>query len=81
MKLKYALGNEICEGDLVEYFCKVGQIEFVVDPDQPNAETDWFIKEFGHGVMVNEPKVFGSVFITNTEYESELVFVARKNAV
>ena len=39
---------------------------------------DWYVEEFGGGVMIAEPKVFGHLFIEApvTQYE-DLEFVSR----
>ena len=53
-----------------------GEVELVVDPmDDPNS---WFVKEFGGGIMVVEPKVFGRLFIDApvSDYDG-LEFVSR----
>jgi len=53
------------------------EIEFVADP--LHDPTDWYVQEFGGGVMVVEPKVFGYLFINPPfidDYE-DLEFVSR----
>ena len=53
-----------------------GEIEFVADPmDGPD---DWYVKQYGGGVMIVEPKAFGRLFINSpvSQYE-DLEFVAR----
>ena len=49
----------------------------VADPVRdPN---DWFVKEYGGGVMIAEPKVFGRLFIhAPVSYYDGLEFVSRK---
>ena len=74
--LRYRSGEEIRRGDHVEYHAERGSIDFVVDASG-DSEFDWYRKEFGSGVMVLEPKVFGSIFVSNTENDEDLVFVAR----
>ena len=56
---------------------ELGEIEFVADPsDHPN---NWYVKEYGGGVIIVEPNVFGSLFIGAPvcDYEG-LVFVKRR---
>lgn len=80
MKPKYHSGEEVIAGDKIEYFHEPGEIEFIADPEEPSEQTKWFVEEFGRGAMVKEPKFFGSVFITETEEDTKLVFLARRSA-
>lgn len=59
MSLFYQTGEEIQKGDRVVFHGEPGEIEFVADPASPNSEVDWYIEEYGGGVMVLEPKHFG----------------------
>lgn len=78
MSLRYASGDEIRLGDQVDYDGARGEIELVADPEAAGAKDDWYVQEFGSGVMVAEPKVFGRVFVSAPEGDAMLVFVARK---
>jgi hypothetical protein len=53
----------------------------VVDPENPPDPTDpnhWFLEEYGGGVMIAEPKVFGHLFISPpVSDEEDLEFVSR----
>jgi len=50
MILKYSAGIEIKKGDRVLYDGEPGEIELLgSEPGDP--ETDWFIQEYGGGVM------------------------------
>jgi len=51
--------------------------EFVADPLTGDPEVDWFVSEYGGGVMIIVPKVFGNVLLHNTEEDEDLVFVSR----
>jgi hypothetical protein len=79
MPLFYQSGEEIKKGDRVIFHGEPGEIEFVADPGSPHLETDWYIKEYGSGVMVLEPKHFGRAFLP-IPTESDLWFVARSEA-
>jgi hypothetical protein len=79
MPLFYQSGEEIKKGDRVIFHGEPGEIEFVADPASPDSETGWYIKEYGGGVMVLEPKHFGRAFLP-TPTESDLWFVARSEA-
>jgi hypothetical protein len=63
MTLKYQSGEEIKKGDRVLFHGEPADIEFVVVELTENAELDWYMQEFGGGVMIREPKHFGAAFI------------------
>jgi len=72
----YWSGEQVKPGDRVRLHGEPGEIEFVADPmDDPD---DWYVKQYGGGVMIVEPKVFGRLFINSpvSQYE-DLEFVAR----
>ena len=76
MPFFYRSGEQIKRGDRVRLHGEPGEIEFVADPlDDPH---DWLVKQYGGGVMVVEPKVFGTLFIDApvSQYE-DLEFVSR----
>ena len=76
--LNYRSGEEIKKGDHVLLHGQQGQVELVAtNPDDP--ESSWHVKQFGGGVLISEPKVFGRLFIRASEigeYE-DLEFVSR----
>lgn len=51
MALKYQSGEEIKEGDGVLFQREPARIELVAS-EPGDRETDWFIREYGGGVMV-----------------------------
>ena len=65
-------------GDSVRYQGELGTVEFLVEPGSAHPETDWYLRTLGPGVMIAEPKVFGSVYVT--EFDEGLVFVERQVA-
>jgi hypothetical protein len=75
----YTSGEEIKKGDRVIYAGEPSQIEFVADPLIQDSETDWYIQEYGGGVMIVElqPQDFGRVFLTETQHDEDLEFVSR----
>jgi hypothetical protein len=75
--LKYQSGEQIVKGDRVLFHGEPGEIELVADPLVNDPETEWYVKEYGGGVMVVEPKVFGRAFLSNTERTEDLIFVSR----
>jgi len=75
----YQSGQEIRRGDRVLFHGEPGEIEFVVREAVGDPATDWYMTKFGGGVMVAESKVFGHVFLSETNTDEDLVFVARGN--
>lgn len=73
--LKYESGEVIQQGDRVLYHGEPGEIEFVVNGRSGDPAMDWYVDEFGGGVMVIEPRFFGRVFVS--EVDDLLVFVSR----
>lgn len=78
--LLYITGEEIQEGDKILYDGLAGEIEVVADPAFPKGETDWYVTEFGGGILVTEPTVFGRVFVHLDDLAEYVVFVARKSS-
>ena len=78
MPFHYRSGEEIQPGDRVLVNGSPGEVEFVADPDAD--QTSWYVSEYGGGVMVSEPGVFGQVFFSEPEVEEDLLFVARRDA-
>jgi uncharacterized protein (TIGR00661 family) len=74
--LVYRSGETIMKGDRVLFHGEPGEVEFIVDRIVGDPEMDWYMQR-GPGVMVREPKVFGRVFISDTERTEDLVFLAR----
>jgi hypothetical protein len=77
MPYSYQTGEEIKKGDRVLYHGEPGEIEFIADPVLSDPETEWFVSEYGGGVMVIEPKVFGRAFLPRTDDDEDLEFVSR----
>jgi hypothetical protein len=69
MTLKYQSGEEIKKGDRVLFHGEPGEVEFVVDGSNEDPALDWYLQEFGGGVMIREPKHFGSVFVRATSLQ------------
>ena len=78
MPFFYSSGEEIRNGDRVLLHGEPGEIKLVADPAE--SPDDWLVKEQGGGIMVLELKVFGRIFITKPETETDehLTFVARQ---
>jgi len=73
----YQSGEEIKKGDRVVFHEEPGAIEFVADLLVKDPETEWYVQEYGEGVMVVEPKVFGRAFLPRTDKAEDLIFVSR----
>ena len=78
MPLFYMSGEEIKKGDKVLFHGEPGEIELVADPEVTDPETDWYVQEYGGGVMIIEPKYFGRAFLPDPRNAEDLEFVARK---
>jgi hypothetical protein len=71
----YQSGEEIKKGDRVLLHGEPAEIEFVADSaDNPD---DWYVVEYGGGVMIIEPKFFGSLFVSDPQDYEDLCFVSR----
>jgi len=73
-------GEEIRKGDRVIYAGEPSEIEFVADPLIKDSETEWYVQEYGGGVMIVElePKIFGRVFLAETQNDEDLEFLSRR---
>ena len=80
MPLKYQSGEEIRKGDRVLFHGSPGAVEFVADPLVNDPETDWYVQQYGGGVMVLQPGYTGHCFISDTENAEDLVLVSRAEA-
>jgi hypothetical protein len=80
MILKYQSGIEIRKGDRILFDGVPSEIELVA-AELGDPETDWYVQEFGGGVMILEleGKEFGRIFIRaeSLENNEDLEFVAR----
>jgi hypothetical protein len=79
MAFTYQSGEQILPGDRVLLHGESGEVEIVADPLN-NALSDadhWYLTEYGRGVTIREPEVFGRVFFSAPESEQDLRFVAR----
>jgi len=77
MALRYQTGEEVLKGDRVLLHGDSGVIEFVVDPDNTNPDLDWYVQEYGGGVMISQLNHLGSVFVSKPESDGCLDFVER----
>jgi hypothetical protein len=78
MVLRYQSCEEIKKGDHVLFHGEPGRIDLVAK-ELGDTETDWFVQEYGGGVMIVEP-VGGSTFIPADQLpdcEDFLEFVSR----
>lgn len=81
--LKYRSGEEIKAGDQVLFHGNPAEVELVAcDPNDPNPAVAWYLKEFGGGVLISDPKASGRTFIRRSsldDYE-DLDFKSRATA-
>jgi hypothetical protein len=78
MPFSYRNGEPIRKGDRVLFQGEPGEIELVADPLVPDPETEWYVSEYGGGVMIIEPKKYGRIFLTEMYDNDELQLVSRK---
>jgi hypothetical protein len=80
MILKYQTGEEIQKGDRILFHREPGRIELVA-AELGDPETDWYMQEYGGGVMILE-EVAGRTFISADQIDEceDLEFVARTDA-
>jgi hypothetical protein len=79
MALTYVTGEEIRKGDRVLFHGEPGEIELVADAAIANLETDWYVQEYGRGVMILEPRNFGRAFLSEPQAAEDLEFVGRRD--
>ncbi|MGD0758483.1 MAG: hypothetical protein ABR921_06240 [Candidatus Sulfotelmatobacter sp.] len=80
MPFFYQSGEQIEKGDRVTYHGEPGEIDFVADKIVGDSAFDWYVTEQGGGVMIIEPKVFGRVFVHDTENDEDLILIARQKS-
>lgn len=73
---RYASGDVVQPGDYIRYRGQDGRIEFVASGESGEATTDWYVTEFGGGVMVSIAN-FGSIFLPGTEIDAEVELLER----
>jgi hypothetical protein len=77
MAPRYISGEEIRAGDLITYGGQSGIVEFVVTEKSGEPSMDWYIDEFGGGIMIRAVR-YGNVFIGDSENTEDLEFVSRR---
>ena len=76
MTLKYQTGEAIQKGDHICYNGEIGVVEFVAEHITGDAALDWYVQEFGSGVMLLVSP-FGRIFISDLANDDDLELVAR----
>lgn len=79
MPITYMTGEEVMKGDRVLFHGEPGKIELVADPGVADPETDWYVKQYGGGAMILEPKHFGRAFLSDPHTDEDLEFVSRSS--
>jgi len=78
--LKYRSGEEIKKGDRVLFHGNPAEVQLVAcDTDDTDPAVAWYMKEFGGGVLISDPKASGRTFIRSSsldDYE-DLEFKSR----
>lgn len=76
----YKSGESIKRGDHVTYHGEQGTVEFVVTNKVGDRVLDWYIDQYPDGGFMIKAEGFGSVFLTESNFDEDLVFVARGDA-
>jgi len=78
MALRYKSGEEIKGGDQIMLHGHPGRVDFILTQHTGDPAMDWYIDEFGGGVMIKDDDV-GSVFLSveSIEQDAGLEFVSR----
>lgn len=77
MKFQYQSGEPIQKGDRIRYNGHAGVVEFVVEKITGDAALDWYVEEYGGGVMLSVG-TYGNLFLETTEDDEDLSFVSRR---
>ena len=76
-EFKYPSGEAVMPGDQVRYHGDSGTVEFVAAETSGDPALDWYITEFGGGVMLNV-STMGNVFLSDGDIDEHLAFVGRR---
>lgn len=72
----YMSGEIVRAGDRVRYRGDNGEVEFVANERRGDAAADWYVEEYGGGVMMNLENS-GALFLPGLEIDEELELVSR----
>jgi hypothetical protein len=72
MSFTYKSGEEIRPGDRIRLDGHPGKVEFVVAEPTGDPATDWYLEEFGGGVMLIDDEM-GNIFVGRESLEEENV--------
>jgi hypothetical protein len=73
----YKSGEEVKRGDRVTYHGDHGTVEFVVADKVGDSAHAWYVDQYPGGGLMIKAEGFGNVFLTQSEFDEDLVFVAR----
>ena len=76
MAYTYRSGQEIRTGDRIVYAGHPGRVDFVAHPAAD--PTNWYVTEYGGGVMIDVPQAMGAVFLSDPQDDEDLEFVSRQ---
>jgi hypothetical protein len=74
---RYYSGEEVRKGDRITYHGESGEVEFLVTDKTGDATMDWYIENSPEGGFMIRANNFGNVFLTDSETDEDLLFVAR----
>jgi hypothetical protein len=81
MVLKYLSGEEIRKGDRVLFHREPGEIEFVVDKLTGDAAVDWYMHEFGGGVMIRSRSTLARFLFTPSRCRRQKIWNSYREPV
>ncbi len=73
---RYLSSDEVLPGDQVRYHGEPGRVEFVASERIGDPANDWYVDEYGGGLMISAES-FGAVFVPEKHIDEFLEFVAR----
>jgi hypothetical protein len=79
MSFKYMTGEDVRKGDCVTFHGEPSRVEFVAEPSIKDTETSWYVKEYGGGVMILEPRAFGRAFLRSPATMEDLILFSRED--
>jgi hypothetical protein len=74
--LRYASGEDVRAGDVVDYDGLRAEVELVVTSDSTAPDSEWHFLTHGAGVLLVEPTTFGRVYVTDLPNTPGLVLVS-----
>ena len=78
-RFRYQSGEDVRSGDRITYHGEPGEVEFLVTGKTGDSARDWYLEKNPEGGFMIKAQNFGSVFLTESEPDEDLLLVARAN--